>query len=312
MPPHRRFCVGGDFLVFIKMKETYINKTSVIALMARDCADALKHNIPEIEKFAASFRESIIVCVENDSVDGTKDILSQWMKKNPNVITLSEDCHRFSDIRKGGSFARIERMAYYRNKYMTWINQSNFEPDYLIVMDVDIDCFHSEDVIKAIKNAPEPFAAIFANGRFYTKFFGKILWGKYYDTYTYVPEESNNWEITYTSAKQYNDQINKALRYKQFIKCKSAFSGMAIYQWSLVKDLRYAAEANNSSEFYPCLCEHVGFNRQIYKRGNLYISSELLVQYHKQNFARWLVSVMTNQTTAIKFVTKVLRVRLPN
>jgi hypothetical protein len=51
------------------------NQNIVIAALARDCEDSLRINIPVIEELRTKFLWSQVVVVENDSIDGTKELL---------------------------------------------------------------------------------------------------------------------------------------------------------------------------------------------------------------------------------------------
>jgi hypothetical protein len=66
-------------------------KNLLIAALARNCEDSLKVNIPLIEKLRAQFTWSEVVVVENDSIDGTKDLLNDWKINCTNVTIISND-----------------------------------------------------------------------------------------------------------------------------------------------------------------------------------------------------------------------------
>ena len=150
---------------------------AVIALMARNCRDALKTNRDKVIQLADYFGKASIVVVENDSTDGTKEELEDWQKQDARVAVIARDGLFADGDRTSTNLSRIRRMAYYRNLYMEYADR--IRPDYLIVIDIDIDSFFPEEVLSAMRNAPADWSALFANGRFYTRIPGKRLWGKY-------------------------------------------------------------------------------------------------------------------------------------
>jgi hypothetical protein len=50
----------------------------VSAALARDCAPALRQNIPRIERLRKYFASGTVILVENVSIDDTNNILENW------------------------------------------------------------------------------------------------------------------------------------------------------------------------------------------------------------------------------------------
>ena len=67
------------------------NQNIVIAALARDCEDSLRANIPVIEELRTKFLWSQVVVVENDSIDGTKELLNEWKINYDKVNIISKD-----------------------------------------------------------------------------------------------------------------------------------------------------------------------------------------------------------------------------
>lgn len=130
----------------------------------------------EITEF---FSRSYVIIVENDSTDGTKEILESWQEKSHNVQVISNDYGTKTIPNKKGSvvpsmsFSRIEKMVFYRNMYLDILESINDSIDYLMVIDIDINSFSIEGILKSIQNAPNNFGGIFANGR--AKVFGETF-----------------------------------------------------------------------------------------------------------------------------------------
>ena len=67
------------------------NQNIVIAALARDCEDSLRANIPVIEELRTKFLWSQVVVVENDSIDGTKELLNEWKIIYDKVNIISKE-----------------------------------------------------------------------------------------------------------------------------------------------------------------------------------------------------------------------------
>ena len=120
-------------------------KNLLIAALARDCEDSLRANIPMIEQLRAKFTWSEVVVVENDSIDGTKDLLNDWKIKSSNVTIISTDYGTKTIPDKSDLIAnpmtsvqRIDKMVSYRNLYLDYIKQVQHPIDLVIVIDVDV------------------------------------------------------------------------------------------------------------------------------------------------------------------------------
>ncbi len=270
---------------------------AVIALMARNCRDALKTNRDKVIQLADYFGKASIVVVENDSTDGTKEELEDWQKQDARVAVIARDGLFADGDRTSTNLSRIRRMAYYRNLYMEYADR--IRPDYLIVIDIDIDSFFPEEVLSAMRNAPADWSALFANGRFYTRIPGKRLWGKYYDTFAFVPAGAEHYDLTFTEQRSANDPVNRELEDGVFLPCLSAFGGIGVYKWPLVEGRRYSAEKNARSGKLECLSEHISLNRSLAGKGKLYAAGSMRVMYQYQNPVRLLLGSAVSQSRLI-------------
>ena len=56
-----------------------MRRTSVcICALVRDCAPALERNLPWLDTLCTQFRSAQVVIFENDSRDGSKEMLTSW------------------------------------------------------------------------------------------------------------------------------------------------------------------------------------------------------------------------------------------
>ncbi|GHU02714.1 hypothetical protein FACS1894147_05210 [Spirochaetia bacterium] len=268
-----------------------VDKSIAIAMLARDCEKSLRHNIPKIEKLRSFFNNSIVVVVENDSVDQTKTILSEWSRTAKNVIVLSEDYHTLTIPLKTvecpypkGSKYRIDKLSFYRNKYMEYLKGNDIDCDYLMVIDIDINDFSIDGIMETLNTAPSDWTALFANGnRYIINFFNhhqiNIM---YYDSYAFVPYLLNNEnkviELTYTELAINQKKLFNQLKKNNFVKCISAFGGIGLYKYAYIKGNKYYSIANKRSSLVEVTSEHVMYNMKISTK---YISKKMLVYYNE-------------------------------
>jgi hypothetical protein len=106
--------------------------------MARDIAGVLPFSLARLESLGARFQEWRAVVVENDSTDGTKEILLQWEHEHAGrVIADCRDLGR--EHLHGFEATRVERYAEYRTRYRD-IAADHF-PDVDLVIAVDLDAW---------------------------------------------------------------------------------------------------------------------------------------------------------------------------
>jgi len=252
-----------------------INQSIVIGVLARDCAKALKENIRRIEELGRYFASYNVVVYENDSADGTKEILKKWADGNKKVVFLSRDKGTMTIPRESDkipfpawSISRIEKMAEYRNLLMDAIRE-RFRPDLVCIMDIDLFYFSPEGVAKAIENAPENWGSLFANGRQWCMVNRrKQFFPTQYDTYAFL-EKGKDFRQASSFKFNRDDDLFKGYMmhrllcstYESYVPCESAFGGLGVYKFECVKDRRY--EACVIPEYASqsiALCEHVPFN----------------------------------------------------
>lgn len=268
-----------------------INKNIIIAALARNCEDSLRTNIPLIEKLRAQFLWSQVVVVENDSIDGTKDLLNDWKINYSNVTIISNDFGTKTIPDKSDliinpmtSYQRIDKMVFYRNLYLDYIKEVKHPIDLVIVIDIDVIKISLTGLINAINSFDNKTGAIFSNGMSVMKTpFG--LSEIYYDTfavreYTLLNEFSYSTESLDRTFKSINKNVKKSPLYGVI----SAFGGVGVYNYHAIKNLRYKTVLNPLNE-QEAICEHIPFNQEIIKRGfKNYIARDFQVVYERHNW----------------------------
>lgn len=252
-----------------------INKLSiVVSILARDCAPRLHRNISRVEKLLAAARVGRVVIVENDSVDGTKEVLANWAARDERVTVICKDhnAEAGSGSRKAD---RISRMASYRNAYLDFIDNEDITVDLVVMIDIDAKSFDVDGIIRSIESAPVDFAALFANGT--RRVIGSLL-PFYYDLYAFVPA----WGKAARSLAQMRAngrELQDQMRVDQYVECQSAFGGIGVYRYDAIKGNCYSV-AVNSERRDEVLCEHIPFNSEA--RGKCYVAREMRLNYGRR------------------------------
>lgn len=275
------------------------NQNIVIAALARDCEDSLRINIPVIEELRTKFLWSQVVVVENDSIDGTKELLNDWKLNYDNVNIISEDygtktipdrCDLI--INPMTSYQRIDKMVFYRNLYLDYIKEVNHPIDLVIIIDIDVIKISLQGLTDVINSFDNKTGAIFSNGMSIMRTpFG--LSEIYYDIFA-VWEYPMLGEFSYSteSLARTFKSVNKNVKKSPFYGVISAFGGVGVYNYQAIKNLRYKMVLNplNNQE---AICEHIPFNQEIIKQGfNNYIARDFKVIYEKHNFTLLLKQVL--------------------
>ena len=267
-----------------------INKNVVIAALARDCEKALKLNIPVIEEFRKQLLWSNVIVVENDSKDSTKEILQNWKSNYLGVNIISENYGMKTIPDKSDiiispmtSFHRIGKMVDYRNLYIDFVNNLGHEIDVLVVVDIDVNYISLDGLLKAVKAINCNTGAVFSNGLTINKYFG-ITSKIYYDTFAvYEYPILNQFSYSQKSLDKTFKSINKQLKNNNCFSIISAFSGVGVYNYHAIKDLKYRMVLNPEN-IDEAICEHIPFNEEIVKRGyKNYILKDFKVIYGSHN-----------------------------
>jgi len=241
--------------------------SAVFVGCARSAAPHLSRVLANIERLSKYYGRVAFVFVENDSTDSTKSKLKRWLRdrSNGHLLELDGLAARLP--------ARTHRIAQARNAYIDFL-KSDFEAyQHLVVFDfddvnaneIDMDGFASA---VAFLESDAAVQGVFANSR-----------PVYYDIWALRHESwcpSDCWEevrdcrsLTYRLAVErfvYSRQIPIASDSPP-IPVQSAFGGLGVYRLPAALTGRYRGLTENGLE----ICEHVAFNRDVSRRGQLYI-----------------------------------------
>lgn len=259
------------------------NQDVIFCSIVRDCAHNLKHNISDIEKIGSYFKKYTVIIFENNSHDNTKIILQDWAKNNSCVFVYTADYKedRFKEIpipqgyNSANCKRRITKMAKYRNQYLEYIASHNLKSDYIIVVDLDVAQINVKGVLSSF-GIEQEWDVIASNS--YSR--SPHLKKRYHDTYALIEDGTENIPQSEQTIDK-NRYLWANINYNMpFIRVFSAFGGLAIYKYELIKDLRYFVIDNHYGGV-EVKCEHVSLHTELQKKGHnrTYINPNMKIKY---------------------------------
>ena len=271
--------------------------TVVIGALARNCDEALRRNIPLVEKMGEAFKAYTVIVYENDSIDDTKEILKQWKMQNEHVVVITEDTHTATVPQQSKqvpfpsmSIARIEKMARFRNRILSEVHR--IKPDIYITLDIDVGCFDPATVAEAIDNAPANWGGLFGNAIVYKVYSDNVTKDpRSFDTYAFVEDHVdpvanspfllNENKCHFVYGMRLTSRCNKV----SYNPCGSAFNFIGIYRYAAIEGSDYSVCTPPPTEPYSvALCEHIPFNLAIRRKGygNYLVRNLKMLDYHHQ------------------------------
>jgi len=261
-----------------------INKKISICGIVKDIDRQILNNIKNIELLRSSFVESEIIIYENNSIDNTKAVIKNWAMQTTNLKIISEDLDLIGEnnnscniVNPFFSEKRIQKLCNARNKYLDFLNQNNFNSDYILVIDLDIPIINIEGILQSFE-IKQNWDCIASNSYFYNKYLKRI----YYDTYALIELGQEN--IPQTEELIFDMQLRFACLKPEMplFPVYSAFGGICIYRREILFDAKYTCIKNNDSKV-EVRCEHVGLNSFLHQKGfnRIFINPKLRFPYKK-------------------------------
>lgn len=251
---------------FSKVKSGYksMKKESiaVIGLVYNLGEDKIHKLMKRLSFLTKKWKDYRIILYGADSTDYSFDILKSYAELNSKII-LPEDY-----VNKKG-LNRIQKMSRLRNILIKSLLKSNFNPDYVLLQDCDLASALSLDGLAhsvSYMSKDKKYDAIFANGvsnefifDYHLPYIGYFC----YDNFAYLEDPKNN--------NRPNLDKMAFRRGEPLCSVISAFNGAGLYKYSVFKQFKYDEKELDE-------CEHVTFNRKIYKKGyKLAINPSLLL-----------------------------------
>ncbi len=205
--------------------------------IVKDGEEYLQRNINSIKKFNQD-----IYAVENNSVDNTKQILSQSNLTKVIFLDLDDDKHSTelcSAVEEFNCNKRTRRLAYLRQCGLDAVMNSGIEYDYVCMLDLDFYSFNFKQLLGMFTHMEKNREIDGMFGMSHSPL------GVPYDTGAIEP-------------KSKTEEIR--LKTQRYVDVESAFSGFGIYRYSSLRD----ADAKYD-HIHTNGIEHIDFNRQLNK-----------------------------------------------
>ena len=257
-----------------KCKESKV----VICGLCRDIAPILNTVMCRLKATADMFAEAKIVIVENDSIDGTSELLRSFVECDDSiklVQTTLNDKKYNSNSADSTSLARVAKMSKVRNMYL---DAASMYPDYdyVIVIDLDIIGGWSYD---GIYNSfgYDDWSGMTANGIMYLKQTSMdsgerktALKRVFFDTWTFRPLN----DPIFRGFKMFDSFYLE--RSEPPIHILSNFNGLGIYKYDEIMTQQYMPHSLDGT----VSCEHVYMNQKITQNGGkVFINPSLITLY---------------------------------
>jgi hypothetical protein len=238
-------------------------KRVVICGLARDLEWILPKTLPRLQRLGEMFADYRIVIYENDSKDGSRQILEHFQKQNSRVHLLSDSLGDPPN-QSVRCLRRADRMAKYRNRYREYVAEKFADFDFTIVADLDLPGGWSENGIAHTFGQSE-WDFVGSNGLIKKKYLvgERIL---QFDAWALRKEGSydalTTREVNYLCWK----------RDVGLIPVYSCFGGLGVYRMPAMLTCTYAGGD----------CEHVALHREMRNRGmaKLFLNPFQVTDYH--------------------------------
>lgn len=246
-----------------KLRSQLAQSSIAICGLAKNCARTLPENINFIEEISSLFNMVKVVVVENGSTDSTRVQLNSWANKNQTVKIVNGELAAFSTdkLSPGVNFYysrhRIAKLAHLRNQYLEELKLSGISFDYLLVMDFDVDKISFAGVLDSFAQQ-NSWDAVAAFGYSVSP----RLRRRYHDTFALVFLENAYLLQTENSIKKIQRDWVPDMASNNLLPVFSAFGGLSIYRWDLVKSFQYEVVLNEDSRV-EVRCEHYSFSSQL-------------------------------------------------
>lgn len=223
--------------------------------MARNIGNILPLTLQRIERMGNRFAEWSFICVENDSTDDTKEILSAAAAADDRIVADIRDLGR--PHLRGFEPARVQAYAEYRNRYRQLAREHDGDADWIVPIDLDAWGGYSiNGMLNGVGwlNRIERAACMASTSLFQhsqLQVDGKVTWA-HYDQWAFRWHGWSNrlepWFVFWLPPPGAHPlQVN------------SAFGGLAVYRAEPFWQCEYASDSGD--------IEHVGLHRRMIQAG---------------------------------------------
>ncbi len=280
----------------------------LICGVVKDAESIIQTNLLRILRLGSHFKKYHAFIYENNSEDGTKDILSKFRNKN---FTIKMENIQLEPYTHPKSQARRQNMAKVRNKYLTFARKyiKTNPVDYIFLIDLDLPGGWSYEGIFNSLSQSEVWQIVGSNSIYYHKTSTNCVWvlvdGKYKCKYCdfIVPHPhfnkncsavKNNENITVAhqrltydtwalrfleDEKELDDRQANLYQFERgqpSFEVASCFGGLAIY-----KPETFQTKAKYTDED----CDHVTFHNSLRQDGyKIFLNPSQITLYNKSQY----------------------------
>ena len=233
-----------------------MKKSIAVISLWRDNSEHISVTLDQLneqEKYLHDEYSFIYSFYENDSIDNTPEILSEWLKGKQGFLKSEkrgDPKWRSIPLKK-----RTQYMAKYRNIALEAIN--NFQYDYLFVVDSDI-IFNEKFLSKLIDQLDKNnnYGMITPNTtQSVPDAFNKHLDYSYFDSWALIDIEGNQ-SISFSQNPFLLASDRKSWTHKLPISVNSAFGGVALIRGGIIRENNIKWNGNDGCEHWK-LCEEI-------------------------------------------------------
>jgi hypothetical protein len=234
--------------------------------LARNCASKFPATIRFIETLSTYFESTTIVVVENDSRDKTRAILNNWADSCSSLHIIDgkvpgEENASDTNANPYYSVKRVSRLAALRNQYLDFLKAQAVAPDFVLVLDFDVDRISLEGVLDSFTREADWDVATA-----YGYSLSPTLQERYHDTYALVPLGEENIPQLEARLKSIQRNWRQDKASSELVQVYSAFGGLSIYKYKQINNLRYSV-CPNRDERVEARCEHFSIANELQKIG---------------------------------------------
>ena len=234
--------------------------------LARNCASKLPATIRFIETLSTYFESTTIVVVENGSRDKTRVILNNWADSCSSLHIIDgkvpgEENASDTNANPYYSFKRVSRLAALRNQYLDFLKAQAVAPDFVLVLDFDVDRISLEGVLDSFTREADWDVATA-----YGYSLSPTLQERYHDTYALVPLGEENIPQLESRLKSIQRNWRQDKASSELVEVYSAFGGLSIYKYQQINNIRYGVYLNRDVRV-EARCEHFSIAIELQKNG---------------------------------------------
>ena len=234
--------------------------------LARNCASKLPATIRFIETLSTYFESTTIVVVENGSRDKTRVILNNWADSCSSLHIIDgkvpgEENASDTNANPYYSFKRVSRLAALRNQYLDFLKAQAVAPDFVLVLDFDVDRISIAGVLDSfVREADWDVATAYGYS------LSPTLQERYHDTYALVPLGEENIPQLESRLKSIQRNWRQDKASSELVEVYSAFGGLSIYKYKQINNIRYGVYPNRDVRV-EARCEHFSIAIELQKNG---------------------------------------------